>query len=594
MSVAFIKEVGGKRTAVVDPRREYLTGGVLSAVGQGARTLSSEVDDITREVSPRVYEQMLTDPEIAKTVNILKISVLGDGVTLVPAIPESEEGHEEALLVSAFCESAIKGLERPLRDTLEQMMEAIVYGHKIAEIVYKTDTIRGWKGEYMLPDKIKVKPRNVANFVVDNKMNVIGIVGKLADQQGTSATPFPTATPGGTPEGLLPKEQRLKLVGSDADAAAPLKIGQDAEGRATINGRPILPIEKFMVLTIRGKDEDPRGQSMLRPAFNAWHLKTQVWPEYLRYLLMCAIPLLVGYTPEDEKKEIKRDSTGAPITDAEGRFIEANPVEALRDALLQARNATTLALKGGSKVQEIGAQGAGTPFTKAIEILDRQMEAGILLQTLAVSEGIHQNRSAAEAHMSILDMLVWWLKGVVADMLVADLLRPLVRFNFGDDALELVPMVSLGDTERRDFATDSIAISTLYKAGYLQPDQLKQTDAMLGLAVRRTVDPLLLVQQLQAAGVPIVAVPPPPEQQATVQAGPGGGNTPVPITPSGGNVPSGTRADSTQPLGTQARTAAKTGRSPVARFPAAGRIKSRLNKAPSNSTVPDTVNKRPA
>lgn len=595
MPSAVIKEIGGNRTAVIDPRREYLTGGVLSAVGNGARTLSSEVDDVMREVSPKVYEQMLTDPEIAKCINILKISTLGDGVTLVPAIPEAETGHDEAVIIADFCETAIKGLENPLRDTLEQMMDAMIYGHKIAEITYKNTAINGYIGDFLVPDKIKVKARDVAKFVVDNKMNIIGLVGRI-DQGNYKDNLFPTPTPDGTPESLIPKNQKgsvLRLVGSQTGTGGePLKITVGNDGRALINGRPVLPREKFLVLTMRGRDEDPRGTSILRPAFNSWHLKTQIWPEYLRYLLMCAIPLLVGYTPDDNagggQKELLRGTDGNPVRDSEGRFVEANPVEALRDALLQARNATTLALKGGSKVQEIGAQGAGTPFFKAIEIFDRQMEAGVLLQTLASSEGIHQNRAAAQTHMTILDQLVWWLKGVVADMLVSDLLRPLIRYNFGDDALELVPQVSLGDTERRDFATDSAAVAVLYKAGYLQPDQLKQTDAMLGLAIRRTVDPLLLIQQLQAAGVPITAVPPPPTHEAQVQAGPGGGSTPVPITPSAAAIAGG-RTDSTQALGTTARTVSKK----PSKFPATGRIKSRINKAPANAENPATINVTP-
>lgn len=557
------KESLGNKASKIDPRKEYVTGGVLSSGGSGTHTLSGFDGDssltnnsLGREHSVRTLAQMMEDPKISKDIHILKIGVLGDGVELLPAVAETDENYEEARILADFCERSLKELQIPLRYVLEQMMDALIFGHKIAEITYKTSTVNGFEGDFLIPDKIKVKKLGVVQFVVDNKANIVGLTSQAMDVNGKGTI-------------NTPSEPLKRTIGKD--------------GRTNINGRPILPREKFLVLTIRGKDGDPRGQSVLTPAFSAWHLKTQIWPEYLRYLLLCAIPLLVGYTPENDTsiKDIVRNADGTPVKDPlTGTFMEANPVEAMRDALLNARNAEVMAVKGGSKVQEIGAQGAGTPFFKAIEMFDNQMETGILLQTLATSEGVHQSRAASMTQMSVLDQLIWWLKGVVVDMLVADLLRPMVRFNFGDDALDLTPRVSLGDTERREFATDAGAVATLYAAGYLQPEQLKQTDAMLGLMIRESVDPMQLVQQLQSAGVPIVAVPPPPEQAAQIAAGPGGGATPVPAASAGVPLPTGGSPDSAQ----QTRSSANRSRN-IVKMPAAGRIKSRINAAPKNAEL---------
>lgn len=544
------KKIGGIKSVSVDPRREYVSGGILTG---GNRTLSSRIDDISREVSSNVYEQMLNDPEISKCHNILKISVLGDGVELIPAVPEKHPDFEQAAEISYFCTTTITGLKRPLRDTLEQMMDAIAFGHKIAEITYKTGTMNGFDGQKLLLDMIKVKPRNAVNFVVDNRLNVLGFIGRLASEDIQQAS-----------------------AGNEL-----LKISQGENG-STINGKPILPREKFMVLTIRSKDEDPRGQSMLRPAFNAWQLKNQVWPEYLRYLLVCAIPLLVGTTAPDESNgaDFQRDLSGNPLTDSEGRYIQVNPVEALRDALSQARNATTVALKNGSDVKEIGGGGAGTPFYKAIETFDRQIESAILMQTLATSEGSHQSRAASETHMSILDLLVYWLKGAVVDMITADLLRPLVRYNFGESMLDLVPKISLGSGDRHTFAEDGNTIANLFKVGYFQPDQLKEADLQLGFTPRDDVDPLHLVQQLQDAGVPILAVPPDPTHVAEVQAGPTGGQSPVPVK-SGASLPTGKRVDSSQSTLAKAKSTRASG----LKFPALGRKKKALNKTSASKNT---------
>ncbi len=566
------QELKDEKTIAVDPRKEYVAGGQLGGTyfgnGSSATTLSGLNEPKESYHSAKTYEQMTKDPKIAKALTLLTISTLGDGIELLPAVPESHEDYEVASEIAEFCDKALKELDVPLRYTLEQMMEALVYGHKIAEITYKTTTVNGFPGIYLVPATIKVKKLDTVRFVVDDKGNILGLAAKNLDLKGSS----------------------LENDATTQAAKGGLGLTRGANGQAYIDGKALLPREKFLVLTIKGKDGDPRGQSMLAPAFKVWHLKTQIWPEYLRYLLLCAIPLLVGYTPENDAgvKELLRGADGQPARDpATGNFIEANPVEHMRDALLNARDGEVLAVKGGSKIQEIGAQGAGTPFFKAIELFDSQMETAILLQTLATSEGIHQNRAASTMHMSVLDQLVWWLKGIVVDMLVSDLLRPTVRFNFGDDALDLVPKATLGDTERREFSTDAAAVAALYKAGYLQPDQLKQTDAMLGLGIRQTVDPLQLIQQLQAAGVSIVAVPPPAEQAAQIQAGPGGGVAPVPVAPSGVALPVG------KSLSSDSNNGRKLNRGGNVKFPAAGRVKAKLNKSPKNETFPSSINTKP-
>lgn len=559
MPAVVAKQIGGGNTAKTDPRKEYVTGGGFNVYGgNGTKTLTGFADEsaltrgMGREHSVKTLGQMMEDPKVSKDINILKISTLGDGVEFLPAVPETHDDYDDAVAVAEFCEKALRELQLPLRYVLEQMMDALVFGHKIAEITYKTAPVNGFDGLYLVPDKIKVKKIGVVQFVTDNFDNVIGF----------------------TAQGLAFERNR---------PATPLKRELGKDGKVYINGKPILPREKFMVLTVRGKDNDPRGQSLLVPAFQAWHLKTQIMPEYYRYLLLCAIPLLVGYTPENDTgiKDIMRNADGTPIKDpVTGTFMEVNPVTAMRDALLNARNAEVLAVKGGSKVQEIGAQGAGTPFFKAIELFDGQIETAILNNTLATSEGIHQSRAASLTQMSVLDQLIWWLKGIVADMLVTDLLRPMVRFNFGDDALDLTPTVSLGDTERREFQADGNTVATLYAAKYLQADQLKATDAMLGLPIRESIDPLDLIAQLQQAGVPIVAIPPDPESAATVAAGPGGGVKPIPAgQTSATTLPVGGRADSQQ----QSRRIANRRR--TIKMPAAGRAVNKINASPQNASI---------
>lgn len=125
-------------------------------------------------------------------------------------------------------------------------MDALIYGHKIAEVTYKYKKFKQFNdGNNMLvPYRIKVKPRGTVRFVVDNAMNVIGFT---ANSSLKSDEPVPVDAQG--------KEIKPKA-----------NITTDSSGNALIGGSKLLTREKFMVLTIRGKDEDPRGTSLLTAA----------------------------------------------------------------------------------------------------------------------------------------------------------------------------------------------------------------------------------------------------------------------------------------------------------------------------------------
>lgn len=95
-------------------------------------------------------------------------------------------------------------------------------------------------------------------------------------------------------------------------------------------------------------------------------------------------------------------------------------------------------------------------------MLDRQIVKGLLFQTLANSEGIHQARAASETHADILDLLIWWFKGLMAAMIRYDICKPLLKLNFGDEYAEsYLPGVSLGDSERRHWAEDADKVAKL-------------------------------------------------------------------------------------------------------------------------------------
>lgn len=443
-------------------KKQYLAGGNYGLDVNTILTRSS--DKLRRTKGDNIIDEMLCDPEIKKCDTIIKIAVLNDGITFSPAVhkpspiaplaPGEKEAPEQiaerltrttdlarfekAKQYADFATRAIKNLDTPIRTVMENMLDAVTYGNKVAEQTYREEFDPIFGKTVLTLDSIRVKPRNTTRFVVD-KFN--------------------------------------KLLGFQAI------ITQNGESKSVI-----LPREKFLVLTFRGKDGDPRGESILQSVYNAWYLKMQLWPEYLRWLLQCAIPSLVGYTaplePGQTPNVLRDSATNEIIKDSNGNPIYESDVNSLLSSLVQLRNASAIALPHGASVTPIANSVSGDPFKGMRDVLNEEIEMGMILQTLASSEGRFMSRAASQSHMSILDLFVFFIKGLVIDMLEKDLLKPLMKLNFADFDNELLPIISMGDSERRDWATDVIAIATGWKAGFFSESQKPGLDKIIGAPER--------------------------------------------------------------------------------------------------------------
>lgn len=440
----------------VNPQQEYVASAGLSYFQTAPRSLSWAIDDLTADFGDDLYERMLRDPQVTACVNVFRASILEDGVHVLCALEDADaDGYELAHELTAYTERTLDDLETPLDDVLWDMLAAVAFGSRVAEEVY--DLGRTYTGRQQLTLRaLKVKPRRATAFVVDPYLNVLGILGLMPDK--------PMALAAGS------------LLGG---------LGQEN----------LLPRSKFAVATFRPVNGDPRGTSILRPAYNAWWLKMQAWQEYLKYLAQFASPSLIGFTAPNAQS----------YTDAAGTLV--TPETAMVNALVAFRNASALAFPHGSQVQPIVMTGEGEPFLAAITLFDQQITKAILHQTLATEEGQHQARAASEVHQDVLDTMVRQAKKAIERMLRRDVLRQMVRVNYGEAALALTPKVTLGETERQDVTRLMDAIARLQTSGYLAPSQYPTIDVMLGLAQREAAE----VEAARAVLQPSPAVEQEPE-----------------------------------------------------------------------------------
>jgi hypothetical protein len=436
------------QTLSAKPTDEYVSAGGYVWLARFIKALPFYIDDTTRDFGDDLYERMMLDPQINASINVLKSAVLASGISVQPALDEEGDGSafgsessrrrrpsSLASEIADFCKRNLDNLARPLHDVLYEMLDALALGNKAAEQVYYIPESGPDAGRLCLR-ALKIKPRRSLSFVVDVYFNVIGIIGLIPGQ------------------------------------GAPVIV-------ETIIGEPsqvpnLLPRAKFAVFTNRAVDGDPRGTSLIRPAYSVWWLKMQVWAEYLKYLTQFAGPSLIGYTAQNAQTYVD------PVSGQ-----TQNPEQVMLATLVQFRNGTAAVFPFGAKVEPLKMEGDGKAFLEAIDLFDRQITKAILYQTLATEEGEHMARAAGETHQDILGLQIRAIKASLIAMLVNDVLRPLVRYNFGDDAAQsMTPTVSLGETEHQDFASDAGAVALLNRAGFLHVSQYAGIDQMLGLPER--------------------------------------------------------------------------------------------------------------
>lgn len=424
-------------------RQEYVSGGGSSVLaGMDARRLPWSFDDLTQDFGDDLYERMLYDPCLAASLNILKAAILEEGATLSPAVDDKDaDGYDQAKAFVVAQELMLDDLDVALDVALWDLLHALAVGNRVAEQVYVDDQTYTGRRQLTLR-ALKVKPRRATAFVVDPYLNILGLLGQVPGQTGV----------------------------------------QTGNVIATGNVPNLLPRTKFAVLSFRPRDNDPRGSSILRPAYNAWWLKMQTWQEYLRYLAQFATPSVVGKTPESATPATLVDETGAPIIGSNGLPIQVTPEESMLEQLVQIKNGAALALPHGSEVDPLWMQGDGKVFLEAFGLYDRQMTTAVLHQTRATMEAEHGSRADSETGQGILDTMIRQAKRAVCRMLRRDALRQHIVLNYGPKFAPLTPKVSLGEVERQDLTP---LITALGRVGYqVDSSQFPAIDTLVNLPPR--------------------------------------------------------------------------------------------------------------
>lgn len=400
----------------------------LGSLFKDMSILPSTIDDLQTGLRDDIYEQMLLDSQVKSCFGLETCAVLGGGIQLIPRKSDGEDPSQANLDAAYFCKEVLDNLETPLiSGVLPDMYRAKVLGNRVAEMTcYKMK-------DSPIPGKLvlkSIKPQSRKNlyWAVDKFLNVMGFIPNNMPQ---------------VPDSIIPRS-------------------------------------KFMVLTWKPENSDPRGTSDARCIYISWFYKTQILPILLQYLTQYGSPLLWATTPENAIPVPTRDSNGVVVLDQYGNPIVKDPAVQMLGEIEKLRNGAAFVGRFGTTVNTLSTNGSGDALFQALALFDMQIAKGLLYQTMA-TENSGGGAKAASTHQDMLYYGFEYGKTALEDMLNRDVLPWLTKRNFPDAE---PPKAHIPGVSTRDFLEIASAVAKLVQVGYLDPTQYKALDAELRLPPR--------------------------------------------------------------------------------------------------------------
>lgn len=459
-------DLAGPKTAVPPQQDEapvqtdiigsYIGSSVEYGFIQVDRALPQTIDDAERDFGEDIYDRMANDAILGGAEAFLKVMVLSVDLKVTPAISQPKQNapasdladYEKADAAAKFCEAILDRLsitDRPVRKTLWELLDAIRKGHRLAEV----DAEICESGNSVLvgkvvPKAIRTKPRRNYAFVLDEYNTFRGIIAVVP---GVSIS---------LRNGICYGFENLP------NAISP---------------------EKLLVLTFGGKENDPRGQSWFRRAYDPWYRKQIVKPEAVKTAVQFGGGMITAVAPETQGQASVTD----PVT---GKTVHIQ--QAIQSILDQLAAGGTATFPGGTKIDVHRPESDGKYFEDFFDRCDREMVTTFLLSGRAMLEARHGSKADSESSQDVVDDLVQFVRRELCDLITYKLFLPFLRLNTPDFDVKFLPRAIMQATSRPDFAAAATSVAALKTSGYLDNSQLQAIDReILGLPERddNAIDP---------------------------------------------------------------------------------------------------------
>jgi hypothetical protein len=459
------------------------------------QVLGATADDIALVVDEYLFAEVGRDPKCHKAKRILITGTLTDDLQFAPGATEEEVKDKNTYRLFAqvmdLAKRAIDGLHRPVWQTLEEMMnQGFDQGHAIAETIWEERVDEPLRET---PDLRRSKTGTTRS------MSFLGrLFGASEPAEAPEKSPGParqTKILDRPKVRLMPREIKVKPHGAalfviDIFFTTLGLVPAWRQGRTSFNVQDVITRDKFLVFTVHPRHNDPRGTSLWWPILTWYSLMKKIPLNFAKYLSQEAIPIPILTLPANMSPTAQGwYGAGDPVrpdilaTDPQAAVKMLTAVQSGLQVVRNMYNGQGVVVPDGTKIApyQSGASKANV-FPLAIDAIGEKIEEAILMQVLAQSTANKgQSKSASQTQEGRLtDQFFWW-KRVCAVMLMYDLIAIVIRVNLGQWALAYMPLLSLGDSVKRDWANDLKVVAQAYFWGFIDDTMRRELCAWLGL-----------------------------------------------------------------------------------------------------------------
>lgn len=418
---------------------KYLGRGLIGFGPSLEVTQTINADELLRQHGYKLYRQMLSDPEIAASINLIIDAISNQQLKVISPLKLDDPNYALSLELVQFVQYVLNNFDINAWRK-EQLQQALTYGNAVSEMDWEIEPSGQWKNHSIITNLRLQYPEDYG-FIVDRWGTVYG-VAPLGQAVGIQ---FPLGN-------LIPLSTAYSTL---LDGA--------------------IPAYKLSIWTWNPKSTDPRGQSMLKNVFLPWWSKQRALEEWSCWLGRYAQPSLWA-TPGPEALPIC-------INNPDGSQTVTQPTESLLQALLQFKNASVLALPNGSNVNLLSTSGGAEPFIHSIDLFNKEITTGLLGQHLIT--GSTGGKNTPNSNSLVIRLLISSIREFELYNLKETIIKPLIEANYGDVG-NLLPEIDLGSGD--GFPPTVTEIAVLFQSGYFTEDQLPAMDKLLGLPIRTTTD----------------------------------------------------------------------------------------------------------
>jgi hypothetical protein len=385
----------------------------------------------------QLFRQMQEDSEVDASLDTLVQGSSSQPIEIVSELDPDDAGYKRSKYYADFISWMLEQFDFNSWEK-QQLKSMFAYGNSVSEKDYD----------------IKPVGRAERLVITDLRLQLPENYGFIADGYGEVY-------------GVAPLNQPFIMPMGNLIPLSPTNLATNLRGA--------VPLHKLCIWSWDKVGNDPRGQSILIPAYIPWWSKQRAIEEWSCWLGRYSQPSLWGTPGPDAVAQC------APGTN---QLIP--PTELLLNELRKFKAGSAFALPFGSQLNLLQVAGGAEPFLASIDHFDIAINRAITGQHLATGEGQSQSRSAADVHAIVLKQYINSIRHFIARQINRDIIRPIIKANFGNVG-ELMPVVNLGDGDIYPPSLTEVAV--LLQSGYFTEDQLIALDKKYGFPVRRTNNP---------------------------------------------------------------------------------------------------------